>query len=161
MWHEILCDLGYTDEHLIQDIAHGFELTGWLRKSGSFALGVKRPAFSRETLVKLANGLNRATLKSLDRRQDNDLEEGTWAETISEIEKGWIWEDVSGDTDGKVLAKRFGLQQGSKLRVIDDCTCGGLNNSVGLSEKFQLHSIDQMASMIAQGFTVLDRGKLP
>ena len=98
---QILCDLGYTDEHLIQDIAHGFELTGWLRKSGNFAAGVKRPAFSRETLLKLANGLNRATLKSLERRQDDSLEDGTWAETIAELEKGWIWEDVSGTTDQK------------------------------------------------------------
>ena len=161
LWHEILCDLGYTDEHLIGDIAHGFGLTGWLRKSGSFAVGVKRPAFSRETLIKLSNGLNRATLKSLDRRQDRNLEEGTWSETVSEVEKGWIWEDISGNTNGRVIAKRFGIQQGSKLRVIDDCTCGGLNNSVGLSEKFQLHSIDQMASMIAHSFTVLDRGNHP
>ena len=161
LWHEILCDLGYTDEHLIEDIAHGFELTGWLRKSGSFASGVKRPAFNRETLVKLSNGLNRATLKSLERRQESNLEEGTWSETVSEIEKGWIWEDFSGSTNGKVIAKRFGIQQGSKLRVIDDCTCGGLNNSVGLSEKFQLHSIDQMASMIAHSFAVLGRGNHP
>ena len=28
-----------------------------------------------------------------------------------------------------MIAKRFGTQQGSKLRVIEDCTCGGLNNA--------------------------------
>ena len=34
LWHEILCDLGYTDEHLIEDIAHGFELTGVAEEIG-------------------------------------------------------------------------------------------------------------------------------
>ena len=67
--HEVLCDLGYTDEHLVHDISQGFELTGWLRKSGSFVTGVKRPAFSRATLLKLASGLNRATLRSMERQE--------------------------------------------------------------------------------------------
>ena len=45
-----------------------------------------------------------------------------------------IFEDTSGMIlDGKVLAKRFGLRQGEKLRVIDDCSIAGLNFSVGLS----------------------------
>ena len=80
---------------------------------------------------------------------------------MTELEKGRIWEDTSEGVDGKVLAKRFGLQQGSKLRVIDDCSCGGLNHSVGLTDKFQLHSIDQMASMISHSFSVLGGGKHP
>ncbi len=161
LWHEILCDLDYNDKELIDDISSGFKLTGWMRCSGNFAKGVKRPAFSRETLLKLANGLNRATLKSMERRQDADLEAGTWQETMAELEKGWIWMDESKSIAGKVIAKRFGLQQGSKLRVIDDCTCGGLNHSVGLQEKFQLHSIDLLASMMSHSFSMLTGASHP
>ena len=153
LWDEILKDLGYVDTHLIADIARGFDLTGWLRKSGVFATGVRRPGFSRDTLLKLAKGLNQATLKSMERRQDEVLEGGTWTETTVELEKGWIWDATGESMDGKVIAKRFGLQQGAKLRVIDDCSCGGLNHSVGLAEKFQLHTIDQLASMIAHSFS--------
>ena len=76
LWDEILRDLGYVDTHLISDIACGFDLTGWLRKSGVFAIGVRRPGFSRDTLLKLAKGLNQATLKSMERRQDAALEDG-------------------------------------------------------------------------------------
>ena len=61
---------------------------------------------------------------------------GTWEETMSELERGWIFKDTSGSLVGKVVAKRFGLRQGEKLRVIDDCSIAGLNFSVGLSEKF-------------------------
>jgi hypothetical protein len=32
----------------------------------------------------------------------------------------------------KLLAKRFGLQQGEKVRFIDDCTIGGFNGTCGL-----------------------------
>ena len=158
LWDEILMkDLGY----LISDIASGFALTGWLRKSGVFAVGVRRPGFSRDPLLKLAKGLNQATLKAMDRRQDTELEEGTWAETAEELAKGWIWAATGESLDGKVIARRFGLQQGTKLRVIDDCSCGGLNHSVGLAEKFQLHTIDQLASILAHSFSLAGGGAHP
>ena len=159
LWDEILKDLGYMDSHLVSDVANGFELTGWMRKTGIFPAGVKRPSFSVETLAKLSKGLNRAILKSMDRRQEDELEQGTWSETAEELEKGWVWDASSEGLDGKILARRFGLQQGSKLRVIDDCR--HLNFSVGLNEKFQLHSIDQLASIIAHSFSLLDGGQHP
>ena len=90
-----------------------------------------------------------AALKSMEKRQDEELERGTWEETMSELEHGWIFEDTSGSLVGEVIAKRFGLRQGEKLRVIDDCSIAGLDFSVGLSEKFQLHTIDQLAAMVS------------
>ena len=147
-------DLGYVDSNLITDIANGFDLTGWLRKSGVFAVGVRRPAFSRDTLLKLAKGLNQATLKAMERRQDQHLEEGTWAETVDELPKGWIWDATGESLDGKVIARRFGLLQGAKLRVIDDCSCGGLNHSVG-------HSIDQLASFVSHSFSMTSGPRHP
>ena len=50
---------------------------------------------------------------------------------------------------GKVVARRFGILQGEKIRVIDDLSCCGLNSTVGLREKFVPHSIDKMAAMLA------------
>ena len=119
------------------------------------------PAFSRETLLKLSKGLNHATVRSMERREEDHLEEGTWAETVEELEKGWIWSADGEPLEGKVIARRFGLQQGSKLRVIDDCSCGGLNHSVGLAEKFQLHSIDLLAVLISHSFSLTAEGHHP
>ena len=104
--------------------------------------------------MKLAKGLNRATLSSLGQRQEQLLEQGAWDETIKELDNGWLWEDKSCDLSQHVVAKRFGIKQGGKIRVIDDCSCCGLNGSVGLKEKFKLHSVDQLASMIAYSFGV-------
>jgi len=91
--------------------------------------------------------------------QDELLEEGTWAETSEELKKGWVWDASGEELSGKVLARRFGLQQGSKLRVIDDCR--RLNFAAGLSERFQLHSIDQLASVVAHSFSLAPAGSHP
>ena len=66
----------YPDVNVVEDVARGFGLTGWLRKSGVFEPRVERPAFSRDTMLVLARGLSKAALKSMERRQDGDLEEG-------------------------------------------------------------------------------------
>ena len=161
LWGEILKSLDYPDTSLIKEMAEGFRLTGWMTNSNMFPKGAKRPAFGRDTMLKLAKGLNRATLQSLSRRQEPEVEKGTWIETMAEVDHGWVWEDARCSGGDIVIAKRFGLQQRDKLRVIDDCSCGGLNQAVGLSEKFQLHSIDQMASMLAHSLTLAGESKHP
>ena len=154
IFKEILESIDYPDKDLVQQMSRGFELSGWLPKSNVFLPGSRRPSFDKSTMMKLAKGLNRATLSSLGQRQEQLLEQGAWDETIKELDNGWLWEDKSCDLSQHVVAKRFGIKQGGKIRVIDDCSCCGLNGSVGLKEKFKLHSVDQLASMIAYSFGV-------
>ena len=155
LWAEMLKHYNYPDVNVVEDVARGFGLTGWLRKSGVFEPRVK----GRDTTLVLARGLNKAALKSMERRQDGGLEEGTWNETMSELDREWIFDDPSGSLDGKVLAKRFGLRQGEKLRLIDDCS--GLNFSVGLSERFQLHTMDQLPAMVSRNLNRCDQRRHP
>lgn len=54
------------------------------------------------------------------------------------------------------MAHRFGLKQGAKIRVIDNCSCCGLNGSVGLREKFKLHTVDQLSAMLSFSFGLGD-----
>ena len=61
----------------------------------------------------------------------------------------------------KSLPDGLVLQQGAKLRAIDDCSCGGLNPSEGLAEKFQLHSIDQLAAIVSHSFSLFKGQKHP
>ena len=155
---EILRSLDYPDKTLVQDIAKGFPLSGWMPRSNVFPAGTRRPSFNVDTLKRLALGLNKATLKSLQQRQDEELEKGAWEETQKEISQGWLWEASDANLTACTIAKRFGIKQGPKIRVIDDCSCCGLNGSVGLREKFGLHSVDQLASMIAHSFNISPAG---
>ena len=145
---EMLTDLGYPDDKLTGDIASGFRLSGYMTKSNVFRAKSKRPPLSMETLKKLGKSFNAKNLTALERRQEQDLEEATWKETQAELEKGWVFLDTTGDTDAKFIGKRFGIRQGPKIRVIDDCTCCGLNLTVGLHEKFRLHSVDFLAALM-------------
>ncbi|CAE7441415.1 unnamed protein product [Symbiodinium sp. CCMP2592] len=137
------------DTNLVSDMLKGFSLSGWMPSSGSFPPSAKRPELSVESLKILSSGFNAATLQKTQVRQDDDLEKATWEETLSEEANGWIWKCSEQQMDGKVVARRFGILQGSKIRVIDDLSCCGLNATVGLREKFVLHSIDKMAAMLA------------
>ena len=156
---ELLDSIGYPDTSLVPEMVQGFGLTGWMTKSGVFPSRVRRPKFCKDTLVKLAKGINHATLSSMDRRQEAALEQGAWDETCKELGEGWLWKDEA-DRDNIVIAKRFGLRQGAKVRVIDDCSVCGLNSTVGLSEKFRIHNIDQLATMMAHSFN-LAQGQHP
>ena len=161
LFKEILDDLKYPDTKLIDDIACGFKLSGYMTKSNVFRARSKRPAFSLETLRKLSRSFNARNVDALRKRQDAELEEQTWKETEEELRKGWIFLDNSEDLDNKFLGRRFGIHQGSKVRVIDDCTCCGLNLTVGLHEKFKLHAIDFLAAIMGHAFRACPPGLIP
>lgn len=73
----------------------------------------------------------------------------TWEKTLEEVSLGYIWPDESGDLDRVFLAKRFGSQQkAGKLRVIDDCSIGGINGALGVFEKYKVHAIDETAAFL-------------
>ena len=45
-----------------------------------------------------------------------------------------------------LFSRRFGIHQGGKTRVIDDCSVCGLNQTVGL--QFVLKALDQMCAKL-------------
>ena len=154
---EMMRAAGCADETLVDDICRGFSLSGWLPASGEFLPRSRRPKFSVQTLGVLAKGFNKVTLQKLSRRQEETLESATWAETQKEIDDGWVWVDSEPLAENLAVAMRFGIMQ-NKLRVIDDLSCCGLNATVGLVEKFSLHTIDKLAAMMAHAFDVNKAG---
>ena len=162
LWKEILRDCNYPDTSLIDNIASGFKLSGWMPRSNVFKTRTKRPSMSMDTLKGLAKALNASTYKSMLVRQEPDIETATWSETEEEVNKGWVWFDETEGGEGLTfVGKSFGIRQSNKIRVIDDCSCCGLNWTVGLHEKFQLQSIDILASMVAEAFKVFPGSKFP
>ena len=86
---------------------------------------------------------------------DLELDQEVWRQTEEEVEKGWAWFDEDCDVKHKLLAKRFGLKQAEKVRLIDDCTVGGFNGTCGSREKLRVHSVDELAAYIAWCLTHL------
>ena len=155
VFQEMLNDLGYPDNALVQDICKGFQLTGWLPKSGVFPPAFKRPAHNLETAKKLAKGVNHGICTQVASPSEDSSSSEVWRQTEKEVERGWTWFDNDCDVEAKLLAKRFGLQHGEKVRLIDDCTIGGFNGTCGSSERLRVHAVDEMAAYIAWCLTHL------
>ena len=122
-----------------------------LSHTGVFPPCVKRPSFSSDTLRKMAQGLNRAIVEQLSNEHDGDeIVSQTWDKTLEEVDLRYIWRDTESRVGDVLLSKRFGLQQkAGKLRVIDDCSIGGINGPLGVVEKYRVHAIDETAAYLA------------
>ncbi len=149
---EMLQDAGYPDQKLVSDFRsgfNGFSISGWLRQPHVFPKATKRPEHDMSMVLLMAKGLNKMILEQVSSQARVELATKTWQSTKEELEKGWVWLEHNGSTTGVVLAKRFGLEQKTKLRVIDDCTIGGWNKTCGSLEKLRIHAIDEMVAFIA------------
>ncbi|CAE6970985.1 unnamed protein product [Symbiodinium sp. CCMP2592] len=120
-----------------------------------------RMHFTQRFLLTSVSSLNKAVLEKMAVRQEPLLEHATWQATLDELQSGWIWEAPKFEGDFKVYARRFGIVQGDKTRVIDDCSCCGLNATVGTVEKFVVHAIDRMAAMLSYAIDISTEGGAP
>ena len=59
----------------------------------------------------MAKGLNPMIFAQVNSTTDDELARVTWENTLEELEKQWVWRDVTSDVSDVILAKRFGLQQ--------------------------------------------------
>ena len=138
----MLNEAGYPDKNLVRDICSGFRLIGWLEKSNVFPPAQKTPMHNVDAAQKLAKSVNHSIIKQVGAAADPDLEAEAWRQTEEGVAKGWTWFDKGCNPQKKLLAKRFGLHQGEKVRLIDDCTIGGFNGACGSSERLRVHAID-------------------
>lgn len=146
---EVLEDLKYPDTKLFDEITQGFTLHGWMSESSVFPRETKRPEYTLDMVKNMAKGVNNMIYSQVVGTSDDDLAQKTWEKTVEEISNNWVWRDVVSDVSDVVLAKRFGLQQKDKVRVIDDCSVGGYNKAYGTKEKLRVHAIDQLAAYLS------------
>ena len=147
LWREILTDLQYPDSAVIDEILTGFPITGWAKKTGVFHTNVRKPDYNVDQLVKRSKGLNAAVVKSLEGESWTEVDDKVWSETMHELGKGWIARPTHQPFE--FIAKRFGLTQKQKVRMIDDFTVCGVNGAFGLTEKLRVQSVDELSSYLA------------
>ncbi|CAJ1382659.1 unnamed protein product, partial [Effrenium voratum] len=146
---EMLERLGFEDKYLQQDVSEGFKLTGWLRETGCFPKKIRKPTMPAAAVMAMASSVNRRIVKQMAETSFSETDAKAWDETLAELERGWIFRDDAPDLGKVLLAKRFGLAQKEKTRVIDDFSVGGLNSLAGLREKLAVQSIDEIAAHLA------------
>ena len=135
-------------ERLVDSMAKGFSVAGRVPATGIFP---RRPLEAKSDLASLKRGARAsqdlvfAAIRSAPREPDMDTE--VYGKTLDEVEKGWLRGPVSRDQlDAKygwwVPAKRFGIRQGDKVRVIDDYSICGHNDCTAVEEKVDVGGVD-------------------
>lgn len=147
----LLKEMQYNDVGVVDDIISGFKLTGWAPKTGVFDPDVRRPQLTVEQLKKMAPGLNARIIRSVDDTPTDATTTHVWNETLAEVEKGWL-QKATTSTNCSV-AKSFGLQQKSKIRMIDDFSISRVNHTYGLRERLRVQAVDELCAYLA---TLLD-----
>ena len=148
LWKAILTDLEYPDVKIIDEIISGFPMTGWVEESGVFLPAVRPPDMTVQQLKGIALGVNHAVVDSLRQAATTDLDGPAWDETQVEVDRGWLVPCEVEDLRLVHVAKRFPLMQSGKLRLIDDFTAAGVNQTVGMVEKLRVESVDELAANI-------------
>ena len=148
--HAVLSMFGYSDADVALEASAGFPLVGWMKRSGVFAANVRPPALHVSALTTMAAAISARTVASVKASNDADLDQQVWDATLAEVEGGTLEGPFSVDSLPKnhIASPRFGIRQGSKVRPIDNLSVSSLNSTVGLPERLQVDTIDEIASMI-------------
>ncbi|CAE7784940.1 unnamed protein product [Symbiodinium sp. CCMP2592] len=144
----LLADSSFPDQSLVPDLRKGFPLTGWMPRTGLFVTEPRPPRTSLDKQLRCASARNAATLARVSSQPVDAVAEKAWSETLEEQQKGWLFEDPAPDLSSVLVARRFGIIQGAKTRVIDDGKAAGINQTVGLPERFRLHNIDFISAFL-------------
>ena len=145
---QLLNEYKFPDSHLVSDMRSGFALSGWVRNSKLFVPFLRPPRSTVAMQLALAPAKKALVERTLNVQLEGNVAEETWAETQAEASKGWITEDKDASMEKHLVAPRFGVDQGTKVRVIDNGKMAGINSTIGLPEKFRLHDVTFIAAFI-------------
>lgn len=142
--------VGYPDASIAKEASDGLPLVGWMKPSDMFATNIRPPELHVDSLVKMAASFSSRAVASVKPSQDGELDSEVWEATLAEVAGGTLEGPFSVDAlpQGDIVSPRFGLRQGSKIRPIDNLTASGINATVGLPERLQVDTIDEVAGMI-------------
>ena len=126
----ILEDHGYPDTRIVDDMASGFDLVGEAPTSSGVLPQKFTPAnLHVDELSAGALMAREACILSTKSSGCRDTDLALWRKTLEECDKGWLIGplDVSSLDKDVVVSRRFPLQQGAKIRPIDDYSMSSVN----------------------------------
>ncbi|CAE7296178.1 car, partial [Symbiodinium sp. CCMP2592] len=155
LFRHLLCEIQHEDTTLVDDILHGFDLTGKLPRSNVFTRRFKPAEQSEAQLRAGAKRLRDGLVATIKASDDPEVDRGVLKATRKELERGFIEGPVPLDQipEHASLTHRFGVLQGHtdegpKVRPIDNYLTSQVNSSVTQVEQVSVHTIDVVAGML-------------
>ena len=152
----ILKDESYPDQELVQDLKRGFDLVGEIPTAGGMLPAKLVPAtMAVEELAPNASRARAAMKATSASCGDPNMDERLYQKTLEEVEKGWLLGPLPWDTlePHAVVSRRFALQQGEKLRPIDDYSMSSVNATVTSKDQATADNVDVICAMMLQLMT--------
>ena len=154
LFKELLDESGFEDAKIADEMCVGFDVVGKTPPSGILESRLN-PATSTQQQLKLEAKLHKWSILLENRRFSEDvLDKEVYKQTIEEFEAGWLdgpHTEASLDLlfpSGWLPVPRFGIQQGPKVRAIDNCKFPGLNSALTTVEKLRLQDTDDLCALI-------------
>ena len=154
----ILQDEEYPDVGLVQDLKRGFDLVGELPTAGGMLPAKLVPATMAVGELAPNAGRARAAMRTASAScGDPNLDEMLYQKTLDEVERGWLLGPLPWDSlePNAVVSRRFALQQGEKLRPIDDYSMSSVNATVTVKDQATADNVDVICAMMLQLMTGL------
>ena len=151
LFRRMLQDEKHPDSAIVDDMCRGFDLVGDAPTSSGILPGKFSPAATHvDVLCSEASRSRQAVLATTRSSGDGDMDLKLWQKTLEERDKGWLVGpcDLSKLEVNAVISKRFPLQQGPKLRPIDDYSMSSINSTVGTHEQATTDNVDVIAAML-------------
>ena len=131
----LLVDSGHQDTNLVDDITHGFDLTGPLPEAKVFRKKFRPATIPCAELRKIAPSCRKALLSAVKSSGDPELDQGLMDATRKEINNGFIIGPLTEDALplSATLTRRFAVRQKNTIIPIDDYKPSMVNSSVSQS----------------------------
>ena len=152
----MLTRFGYPDKDLVKDIVAGFSLTGMQKSAKVFTERVKLPEITVQELMRTCKRNRAETRRGIGSSGDGTLDAEVWKQTWDEVEQGWLTGPLDEHGVSAIvgplwtLARRFGILQSGKTRVIDDYSEPYVNAAYGGLDKLNLGGVDEIAAMLKE-----------
>ena len=150
LFGKLLEECDYPDAKIALEMSEGFPLCGWLPQSDVFPLKLRPPELHVGTLELMSASFSARAISATQSSGDTQLDRLLWQATLEEVQAGYLTGPFSRSElpGGAVVSPRFGLMQKAKLRPIDNFSASQVNSTVGLRDKLQVDSIDEICAMI-------------
>ena len=153
LFKEMLRDIAYDDMSVVQLLSLGVRVVGICENTGIWVLTEEKlPRMSIRHLWASAQEAQKDVLKPRAQQDDKlaktvwDITAGPGGEVESGLLKGPFTPEQISEQVGKlwVPARRFGLQQGAKIRPVDDFSQYGTNRAFGSEQKVAILGVDHV-----------------
>ena len=153
LWKEMLQFYGYPDQEVFEEVTGGTRLAGAAPIVPSFEPCFKPAKLTLQELEGTAKTSRAALLATVRSTGDAEIDETVFQKTLEELECGWLEGPISFSDlpDNAVVSRRFGIRQTSgdtiKIRLIDDFSASGVNDTVQVESAARLHTLDVAAAL--------------